>query len=208
MQKYGKSFLAFVWALFLSGLLTVAPIALTIVLFTISFRLIISWLEPISHWQPTFLQWIPHSEIVLALLFILVIGIFVQLVLLNPLIHALERLVFKTPLVSPIYSGIKQLVHAFSTQDHISFKRVVYIEFPRQGVYSIGFLTSEVPVALSPSATVRFFNVFIPTTPNPTSGFLVMFPENTLITSDLTRQEAMSLIISGGIIQPDRFLQR
>lgn len=128
--------------------------------------------------------------------------------LLNPLIHALERLVFKTPLVSPIYSGIKQLVHAFSTQDHISFKRVVYIEFPRQGVYSIGFLTSEVPVALSPSATVRFFNVFIPTTPNPTSGFLVMFPENTLITSDLTRQEAMSLIISGGIIQPDRFLQR
>lgn len=208
MQKYGKNFLSFVWALFLSGLLTIAPIALTIVLFTISFRLIISWLEPISHWQPAFLHWIPHSEIILALLFILVIGIFVQLVLLNPLIHALERLVFKTPLVSPIYSGIKQLVHAFSTQDHISFKRVVYVEFPRQGAYSIGFLTSEVPVALSPSETVRFFNVFIPTTPNPTSGFLVMFPEHALITSDLTRQEAMSLIISGGIIQPDRFLQR
>lgn len=208
MQRYGKSVLSFIWSLFLSGLLTIAPIALTIVVFTMSFRLIISWLAPIAHLQPAFLSWIPHSEIILALMFILVVGIVVQLVILNPLIHSVERLVFKTPLVSPIYSGLKQLIHAFSTQDHISFKRVVYVEFPRQGAYSIGFLTSEVPVALSPLETVRFFNVFIPTTPNPTSGFLVMFPEGSLITSDLTRQEAMSLIISGGIIQPDRFLQK
>jgi uncharacterized membrane protein len=208
MQKYIKYLFSFIWSLFLSGLLTIAPIALTILVFTISFRLIISWLEPISHLQPTFLHWIPHSEVLLALLFIFMIGIFVQLVILNPLIHAAERLVFKLPLISPIYSGIKQLIHAFSTQDQISFKRVVYVEFPRPGIYSIGFLTSEVPLSLVPVHNTRFFNVFIPTTPNPTSGFLVMFAENSLITSDLTRQEAMSLIISGGIIQPDRFVQK
>lgn len=208
MQKYGKNILSFIWSLFLSGLLTLAPIALTIVVFTLSFRLIISWLEPIAQLQPAFLSWIPHAEIILALLFIFMVGIFVQLVILNPLIHAVEHLVFKLPLVSPIYSGIKQLIHAFSTQDQISFKRVVYIEFPRPGVYSIGFLTSEVPISLVPVHNTRFFNVFIPTTPNPTSGFLVMLPEPALITSDLTRQEAMSLIISGGIIQPDRFVQK
>lgn len=200
--------LSFLWKLFLSGLLTLAPIALTIVIFATAIRLIVTWVEPISHLKPAFLNWIPHAEILLTLLFIFVFGIIVQLVILNPLIQALEQLVFKLPLVSPVYSGIKQLIHAFSTQDQISFKRVVYVEFPKMGLYSIGFLTSEVPTTLSPSDTTRFFNVFIPTTPNPTSGFLIMVPESMLITSELTRQEAMSLVISGGIIQPDRFVQK
>lgn len=208
MQNYGKNVVSFIWTLFLSGLLTLAPIALTIVIFATSFRLIVTWLEPISHLKPAFLDWIPKAELILAVFVIFIFGIIVQFVILNPLLHALEHLVFKLPLVSPVYSGIKQLIHAFSTQDQISFKRVVYVEFPKMGVYSIGFLTSEVPVKLSPCDSLRFFNVFIPTTPNPTSGFLIMVPETMLITSDLTRQEAMSLVISGGIIQPDRFVQK
>lgn len=210
MKRIGNTIINFISSLFLSGLLTLAPIALTVLIFTATFRLVTSWVQPISHLKPAFLANFPHAELLLTILFIFAIGALIRLLILKPLIHALENLVFKLPLVRTVYSGIKQLVNAFGSQDQLSFKQVVCVEFPRTGVYSIGFMTGEVPVELSPTPhdNTRFFNVFIPHTPNPTGGYLIMVPEHMLITSKLTRHEAMSLIISGGIIQPERFSQR
>jgi len=191
------------WIFFLNGLLTVLPVVLTIALFNFSIRVLQGWLKPIYNLEPEFLQAIPFSEIILTIILIFAIGTLIKLFLLEPLWHSIEKLLMQIPLFRTVYSGIKQLVHAINPQDNVSFKKVVIIEFPRAGLYSIGFLTSELPAYLSPITNQRFFNIFIPTTPNPTSGFFIMAQEKDILITELSRQEAMTMIISGGIITPD-----
>ncbi len=123
--------------------------------------------------------------------------------LLRPIIHAIENLFSRIPLIRPVYSGIKKLVDAFSFQDKVSFSKVVRVEFPRSGIYSLGFLANQVDEKIAPDAQTKYFSIFIPTTPNPTSGFLIIVPEEQITIIDISRQEAMAMIISGGIIQPD-----
>jgi uncharacterized membrane protein len=194
-----------IWSLFLNGLFTILPLTITIAIFGFSFRLVKEWLYPVQRMLPTPIANIPHSEIILGILFILLVGTISKFFILRTLLHSVEGLIFKVPLIRPIYSGIKQLVHAFSPQDTMSFKKVVLIEFPRKNTYSIGFVTSEVPPQLSPEQTQPFYCVFVPTTPNPTTGYFIFLPVNEVKAIDLSRQEAMALIISGGIIQPERF---
>ncbi len=199
----------------LNGILTILPLTLTIGLFMISARIIVSWLNPVQEFieHPIlFISTIAYKTIAyqLFLIFciIFVIGIIVRTLLLKQFILNAEELLFKIPLVRPVYSGIKQLVHAFSVQDKVTFKKVVLVEFPRPGIFSVGFMTNEFPVEISPDQHKRFFNVFIPTTPNPTSGFFVILSEDNFTDINLTPQEAMAMVISGGIIQPDRFIKR
>ena len=193
---------------FLQGLLTVLPVTLTLALFAFFFRLLKGWLAPIHVLEPASLQKIPHSEIILVILFILIIGAIFKTFFIRSFLHFIETIFFRIPLMNPVYSGIKQLVQAFTVPEKLTFKQVVLVEFPRQGVYSIGFLTSQVPKEIAPAQHKKFYNVYIPTTPNPTTGYLVMVSEGDYQIVDMTRQEAMSLIISGGIIQPDRFLKK
>lgn len=202
-----KKILHGIWTIFLNGLFTLLPLTLTIALFKFTFKLLKGWLQPVERLiERTFLIDIPHSEILIVLLFIFLVGLILHFFFLKQLIHGAEELLFRIPLVRPVYSGIKQLVAAFNVkEDKLTIKRVVLVEFPRNGIYSVGFLTGELPTELAPTQQHKLFNVFIPTTPNPTTGFYIMVPENQLIEVDLTRQEGMSLIISGGIILPDRF---
>jgi len=186
-------------SLFLSGLLLILPITLTVAVFTISFKVLLNWLEPLKRFGFTF----PYSEVILAIAIILIAGTLYNMFLLRPIIHAIEKLFSKIPLIRPVYSGIKKLVHAFSFQDKASFTKVVRVEFPKKGVYSIGFLASQVDARIAPDADTKYFSVFIPTTPNPTSGFLILLPEQDFVVIDVSRQDAMAMIISGGIIQPD-----
>lgn len=197
----------FIWSLFLSGLFTILPITLTIALFNTSFKLIAGWLQPLRAFtQRTFLDAIPYAEVIVAIAAVFLIGAFIQIVVLNPLIHAFENLLFRIPLVRPVYSGIKQLVAAFSFQNKVTFQQVVIVEFPRKGMYSIGFLTGELAPEIAPHQGEKYFNIFVPTTPNPTTGFLVILSEKDIHpVNNLTRQEAMTMVISGGIVQPDRF---
>lgn len=205
-----KKILHGAWSIFLNGLFTLLPLTLTIALFRFTFKLLKGWLSPIERLiERTFLIDIPHSEILIVLVFIFVVGLILHFFFLKQLIHAVEELIFRIPLVRPVYSGIKQLVSAFNVkEDTLTIKRVVLVEFPRNGIYSVGFLTGELPTQLAPNTHHKYFNVFIPTTPNPTTGYYIIVPENQLIEVDLTRQEGMSLIISGGIILPDRFTQK
>lgn len=191
--------------IFLSGLFTLLPFTLTIALFIFSFRIINSWLQPVYQWEPEYLRSIPGSQIIFVIAVIFLFGVLIRILFLEPLIHFLERIFFKIPLMKQVYGGFKQLVNAFSVQSEIAFKKVVVVPFPTPTSYSIGFLTSEIPPRILPFAQEKYFYVFIPTTPNPTSGFLIQIAEKDIVSIDLTRQEAMSLIISGGIIQPDRF---
>jgi uncharacterized membrane protein len=211
MKKIGfylNKFLNYLQSFFLSGLFTLLPIILTIALFSFTLKLLKSWFEPITRFEPDYFKIIPHSEIILVILFIFIFGFILRVLLLHPLILAIEAIFGKIPLVRQVYFGIKQLVHALSSQDKNSFQRVVLIEFPRQGMYSLGFLTSDNPSYLLPSSNQKFLNIFIPTTPNPTTGFYIIIEESECIITDLSRQEAMAIIISGGIIQPDRLIKK
>jgi uncharacterized membrane protein len=193
-------------SLFFNGLLIVLPITLTFAIFHTFFKLIKGWLEPLNACLPCCWQIIPQSEIIVVFILILIIGIFVKFFLLKPLIHAIEnQLLLKIPLVRAVYSGLKQLVGAFTVQDQTNLNTIAMLEFPTPGCYTLGFVTGQMPPSLTPNPDEIHYNLFIPTTPNPTSGFFVILPASKFKIVDLTRQEAMTLIISGGIIRPDRF---
>ena len=194
----------FIWRLFLGGLVTLLPLTLTIAIFNVAFKVLIRWLQPLKYFEPAFLKMIPYAELIIAFSIIIACGVLINLFLLDRILHFIEALIFKIPLIRPVYSGIKQLVSAFNPQDTHSFKEVVLVEFPRAGVYSLGFVTSELSPEISPHRGTAFLNVFIPTTPNPTTGFFIMVPKYEVSVVKLSRQEAMAMIISGGIIQPDR----
>jgi len=193
------------WSLFLNGLVMLMPIMLTIAIFHISFKLVKGWLEPLQQFRPQFLKDIPYSEILIIIAVIFLVGMVLKIIVLRSIVHAVEDVIAKIPLVRPVYSGIKQLVQAFSAQNKVSFKKVILIEFPRKDIYSIGFLTSEIPHQITPNTQDKFFSIFVPTTPNPTSGYFIIVSEKQITVIDLSHQEAMALIISGGIIQPERF---
>lgn len=190
-------------SLFLTGLFGILPVTLTIAVFTLTLRMLQSWLEPLKRFGLPFIGTVPYSEVILAIAIIFIAGALYNTFILRPLIHAIENLFFKIPLIRPVYSGIKKLVEAFSFQDKVSFSKVVMTEFPRPGVYSIGFLANEIDEKISPDKSKKHYSIFIPTTPNPTSGFLIILPEDQITIINITRQEAMAMIISGGIIQPD-----
>lgn len=193
------------WSLFLQGLLTILPIILTLALFNLSFRFLKSWLEPIHKLCPPYLTCIPHAEIFISIVIIFLIGTVIKVFMLRSLVHAIEGIVLRVPIIRTVYSGIRQLVMAFNPQDKITFKEIVLIEFPKDNVFSLGFITSEFPKDLSPDQEHTYVSIFVPTTPMPTSGFFVLVPKHRVHPTNLTHQEAISLIISGGIIKPDRF---
>jgi len=195
-------------SIFLNGLFTILPLTLTLILFKASFNIIRGWISPISRIQPECLKPIAYSEFILVILFIFLLGIVLKFFVLKRLIHFIEEnIFFKVPLLRSVYSGIKQLVHALTQQDQMSFNKVVLVEFPTAGTYSLGFLTGEFLNVMPNQINTKYYNIFIPTTPNPTTGFFVVVPKDKFSEIDLTRQEAMAIIISGGIIKPERFIK-
>ncbi|MBN2267003.1 MAG: DUF502 domain-containing protein [Candidatus Babeliaceae bacterium] len=205
-RKIRKGFGATIKSLFISGLLTILPLVLTYALFKFLFKTLKYWLSPLFDILPPLLKAIPFSEFLIAIIAIIFIGAILKLFFLNKLIEYTESLFKKIPLISQVYMGIKQLVQALGPKEKDHFQRVVLVEFPRRGSYTLGFLTSETHSELVPKAYegAGFYNVFVPHTPNPTGGFFILVPAAECIETNLTRQEAMTIIISGGIIQPER----
>ena len=203
IKKIISYFIHKVWTFFLSGLFALLPLTLTIAVFTLTFRLVKAWLEPLKQLNIPLVTTTPYAEFALAIVIIVVAGMLYNMFILRPIVHTIENVIFRLPLVRQVYSGIKKLVEAFSLQDKVSFTKVVMVEFPRTGIFSIGFLANTLDSSLSPDPSKKYFNIFIPTTPNPTSGFLIILPEDNITTLDISRQEAMTMIMSGGIIQPD-----
>lgn len=188
--------------LFATGILFLLPIMITFSIFSFFFNIIKHWLIPIKNINIPWINVIPHHEIFILIGFIFIIGILIKTFILRPLIIILEESINKIPFIKTLYVGIKQLVFAFSSHDQTSFKKVVIVQYPRAGIYSIGFLTKDIPTAITGHDLV---GVYIPHTPNPASGNFIMIPKQDIQEIDLTRQEATALIISGGIVQPNRY---
>jgi uncharacterized membrane protein len=113
-----------------------------------------------------------------------------------------ERFISNIPGVSAVYSTVKQIVTTFSSSKRSVFQKVVLIQFPRKGIYAIGFLTNKAQGEVQAKTAEEVWTIFVPTTPNPTSGFLVMLPSEDIIELDMSIGDGMKLVISGGAVTP------
>ncbi|PIR00483.1 MAG: hypothetical protein COV66_06125 [Nitrospinae bacterium CG11_big_fil_rev_8_21_14_0_20_45_15] len=194
--------------IFLTGMLITLPIALTLFILKFLFRN----LDALS---PTFTQLliqmgapipegyrIPFLGVFMTLFIIFLIGVFVNNIFGKQLVLLGETIVQKIPFFRRIYSGSKQIVSSFTSVDTKSFNQVVLIEFPRRGVYALGFVTSETRGEIQKKTADNVLNVFVPTTPNPTSGFLIFSPAEELLPLMMTIEEGVKYVISGGIVDP------
>jgi len=114
-----------------------------------------------------------------------------------------DRFLNTVPIVNTVYTSVKQIVQTFSSQNRAVFQKVVLVEFPRPGCRAIGFLTGETKGEVQHKTDEQLLNVFVPTTPNPTSGFLVMIKSSEVEILDMTVGQGMKLIVSGGAVAPD-----
>lgn len=145
---------------------------------------------------------IPGLGVVLVLLAVLLIGVLVKNYVGGRIVEFGERIVYQIPLVRPIYGAIKQLLTAIFSQSDDSFKRVVLVEYPRKGIYALAFVTGVSTGEVQRMTEERMINVFLPTTPNPTSGFYLLVPEKETIVLSMGVEEAFKLLISGGLVTP------
>src|SRR6266404_995689 len=139
----------------------------------------------------------------LAVILIVLVGGLARHYFGKKLIELVDLALLRVPLLGKIYSAIKQVNEAFSPSSKSSFKQVVLVEFPRAGQYSVGFVTGEDHREVQQKTRERVLSVFVPTTPNPTSGFLVLVPENEITRLDMSVADGIKFIISLGAIAPE-----
>lgn len=188
---------------FLTGLLVVVPIGIS----AWFLHLIINWtdnkltlLPPVLH-PNTYLPFpVPGLGLIITLISIFVIGLVTTNFIGKAFISLGERVVDKIPLIRGVYVLVKQVMETIFSQDKEGFKRVVLIEYPRKGLYSIAFVTGVARGEVQAKTSDTLVNVFVPTTPNPTSGFLIMVPEEDTIAMEMDVEAAFKLVISGGMV--------
>lgn len=150
-----------------------------------------------------FPEWyMPGLGIAVLLIIVFLIGLLTANFVGRRLLEIWEGLLKKVPLVNSIYSALKQIVDTFSFKGGGNFNRVVLVEYPRKGMYAIGFVTGTTKGEIQEKTREKVLNVFVATTPNPTSGFLLLVPEDQVIPLEMKVEDGMKMIISGGIITP------
>ena len=201
LKKIRKS----IEGVFLTGIAAVIPVGVTLYILHLIIGMMNNLVEVIpARFHPDQLLsfHIPGLGVIITLILIFTIGLVTKSYLGKKLVSLGERMVGKIPLVRGIYNALKQLVDAVFSDKGQSFKKAVLIEYPRKGLFSIAFVTGVTRGEVQVKTSQKCVNVFIPTTPNPTSGFYIMVPEGDIITLDMTVEEAFTLIISGGIVSP------
>ncbi|MDQ7054565.1 MAG: DUF502 domain-containing protein [candidate division KSB1 bacterium] len=194
---------------FVTGLLVLVPISLTLFIINYLFLKIDSILRDVIYkffrtqlGLPLGDEPIPGLGFITLILLILVTGLLARNYLGNKIIQFGELILARIPIISRIYSTIQQISQAFLSEKREVFKKPVLFEYPRRGIYSIGFYTQDTRGPVQDALDEDVVSVFLPTTPNPTSGFLLFVPKTDIIDIDLSVEEAMKLVISGGAIIP------
>jgi len=186
---------------FITGIVVLVPIGITLYLtkffISVSSKLIPHEINPNSYLP--FL--IPGLEIVLAIIFITLIGYLSLSFIGKKILQLFNDLLKKIPILRTIYSAIGQMAETLAPKRK-SKKSVVLIEYPRRGSWAVGFATKDNKGEISKKTNQKLVNIFIPTTPNPTSGFLLMFPKEEVIYLDMSFEEASKFIISAGTSNP------
>jgi uncharacterized membrane protein len=188
---------------FAVGFLVVLPLVITLFFARFMFRLLDEWFRPIS--ERIFGIEIPGLGFAVFIIALFVLGIIATNMIGGRLLDFFERRVARIPLLSPVYQGARQITEAIQIRGTTDFRKVVLLDFPREGLRSVGFVTREF------AAPTRFCSepsalVFVPTTPNPTTGFLVALPQRELEVLDITVEQGVKLLISGGLLTPAQLL--
>ena len=182
---------------FITGVIVLIPIGFTLYLSKIFIGLS-SKILPENINPNSYLPYqIPGIEILIALIFITIIGGLSFSFIGKKVLKLIDDLFKKIPFLRTIYSAIVQMTETFSNKSDDK-KSVVLIEYPRKGVWAVGFATKENKTEMSEKTNKKLINVFVPTTPNPTSGFLLMFPADELIYLNMSFEEASKFIVSAG----------
>lgn len=185
---------------FLTGILVLLPLIITGYILIFAFNFVDGILRNLIQYiigRP-----LPGAGFLIIFCLIFLTGLFTTNVVGRKLFAFGEEVLQRIPLVKTIYSAIKQIVEAFSLQSKEVFKRVVLIEYPRRGIYTVGFITGKAAEEINSKSGQQLLNVFIPTAPNPTSGFLLMLPRDEIVFLEMSVEEGMKLIISGGVVTP------
>jgi uncharacterized membrane protein len=195
MQK--KSFLVRLRNYFITGALVLIPIGvsvyLTLFIIKISSKILPKGLNPNTY----LIRDIPGVEIIVSIVLITIIGWLSLSFLGKKIIQIIDNFIKRIPLLKTIYGAIVQMTDTFSKSNN-SKKNVVLIEYPRKGIWAVGFATKENKTSMNSKTGEQLVNVFVPTTPNPTSGFLLMFPKKDIIYLDMSFEEASKFIVSAG----------
>ena len=194
---------------FLTGIVVIAPIGLTLWLIWSVITWIDGWVLPFvpAALRPAsrFGIDIPGVGVVLFLVFAVLVGWIAKGVIGSTFLRWGEAVVGRMPVIRSVYNGVKQVAETALSQSETSFDRAVLLEYPRRGIWAIGFISTRAKgeVAASLQAAGRIETVFVPTTPNPTSGFLLFVPSADLIELKMNVEDAAKLVISAGLVYPD-----
>lgn len=153
-------------------------------------------------WNPkTYLGFdIPGLGLIISIVLLFLLGVIASNFIGNSVIKAGERLLARVPVVAPVYNALKQIVTTVAQQKDRAFRDVCLLEYPRKGLYAIGFVTADLSGAPAEKLPEGYVCVFVPTTPNPTSGFLLFVKETDIEILDMTPEEGAKMIISGGMV--------
>ncbi|MCM8790712.1 MAG: DUF502 domain-containing protein [Candidatus Omnitrophica bacterium] len=188
-----------------AGLLVILPAFITIYVLFLIFRFIDGiWGRVInSYLRQNFGLVIPGIGIIIGLCTVVIIGFIATNFVGKRFIHILENWFLRFPLVKQVYPAIKQIVVSLISQEHSAFKKVVMVEYPSKGIWSVGFLTNDSFKEAQEKTGEELLHVFIGTTPTPLSGFLILVPKKSVKILDMPVEEGIKLIVSGGIVKPD-----
>jgi uncharacterized membrane protein len=189
-----------------TGILVTAPVAIT---FYLAYKFIL-WVDifvtKILPPQYNFINYMPMTVpgfgLIILIGFLMLVGMFAAGFLGRFFIRLGEWFVAKMPLVSSVYSLLKQIFETVFSSKTQAFKKVVMLEYPRKGIWILGLVSADLQGEIEEKLPDKMVNVFIPTTPNPTSGFLIFVPKKDVIEMDMTVEEAIKFIISGGLVEP------
>ena len=190
---------------FVAGLLVWLPIVATYLVLGFSIRLIdrTLLLLPIKYRPETLIGFeIPGLGVILSVILILLTGVVVANFFGRKLINAWESILSRIPLVRSIYGAVKQITASLFSDASQSFREVVLVEYPRRGLWVLAFLTGDTPKKFQQVAECDLINIYVPTTPNPTSGFYIMVPPEDVRRLDVPIEVGLKMILSAGVVNP------
>lgn len=188
---------------FLTGLLVIVPLGLTffVVSWIVGFMDRILGVLPSRFHPDTYLPFpIPGLGVIFTLAIIQLVGLLSANLLGRRVVKTYEKVLDRIPVVRGVYLAVKQLLEQILSPNSDRFRRAVLVEYPRRGIYSIGFVTGLGAGTLQENTPEKVLNIFVPTTPNPTSGYYLLVPEDQAKPLDLTVEQAFKLIVSAGMV--------
>lgn len=207
MSNSSTSFWSEIRITFVRGAAVIIPVALTVWFFQALLNVIDGILSPV--FEALLGRQVPGLGFISMIVLVLLVGLLSRNLFGRVFFNFFEKMLRSIPFVRGVYGAIKDLVSAFSLGEKgKTFREVVLVPYPRQGLYTIAFVTNEMTYIAADNTRTEFLNIYIPNPPNPTSGILILVPRKDAIHLNLTIEQGLKLVLSGGIVTPEELTER